>query len=93
MANNIKFWMGSTPCKCDACGGVFGTVQIDRAKVYANETGIISGRVMFDAATRHGPWGMLCGSCHKRIGVGLGRGKGQCYIEDTTAKAWVFVSS
>ena len=32
-----------------------------------------------DGRTKHGPWGILCGKCHKEVGVGLGTGYGQKY--------------
>lgn len=35
--------------------------------------------VFIDGRTRMGPWGILCSSCHKQYGVGLGTGFGQKY--------------
>ena len=32
-----------------------------------------------DAATRRGPWGCLCHSCHAQHGFGYGTGRGQAY--------------
>lgn len=32
-----------------------------------------------DGKTIHGPWGNMCPRCHKKIGVGLGTGRGQLY--------------
>jgi hypothetical protein len=32
-----------------------------------------------DGKTSHGPWGILCPSCHRIYGVGLGTGRGQKY--------------
>lgn len=32
-----------------------------------------------DGATTMGPWGNMCPACHKRLGRGLGTGKGQQY--------------
>ncbi len=35
--------------------------------------------VFVDGATRFGPWGCLCPSCHAQYGYGLGVGRGQLY--------------
>jgi hypothetical protein len=32
-----------------------------------------------DGKTKSGPWGILCPSCHKSAGIGLGTGLGQQY--------------
>jgi hypothetical protein len=32
-----------------------------------------------DGATIYGPWANMCESCHKRMGMGLGTGRGQLY--------------
>jgi hypothetical protein len=43
---------------------------------------ICSGRItktFVDGKTKMGPWGILCLSCHKSKGCGLGLGKGQRY--------------
>jgi hypothetical protein len=32
-----------------------------------------------DGKTQMGPWGIMCVSCHKRRGCGLGTGRGQKY--------------
>lgn len=32
-----------------------------------------------DSATKRGLWGCLCLDCHRRIGVGLGLGRGELY--------------
>lgn len=37
-----------------------------------------SGRIV-DGKTKFGPWAWMCEPCHKRIGCGLGTGKGQLY--------------
>lgn len=55
-----RFWMGSTPDKCDICGESVGEKFVD-------------------GKTTMGPWGILCVTCHKSVGVGLGLGKGQLY--------------
>ncbi len=39
-----------------------------------------------DAATVSGRWGLLCTSCHKQHGVGLGTGRGQKYNLATLIK-------
>jgi len=36
-------------------------------------------QVFIDGKTIHGPWGLLCSSCHETYGVGLGTGRGQKY--------------
>jgi len=33
-----------------------------------------------DGKTMYGPWGILCLSCHKEKGLGLGTGRGQRYV-------------
>lgn len=40
-------------------------------------------KVMYDCATRMGPWGNLCEGCFKVQGVGVGTGKGQKYERGT----------
>ncbi len=38
-----------------------------------------------DGATRHGPFAIMCLTCHKTEGTGLGKGKGQRYeLKDGT---------
>ena len=37
---------------------------------------------LYDAKTKLGPWATLCAYCYTGLGVGLGTGKGQKYIED-----------
>lgn len=32
-----------------------------------------------DGKTQYGPWAMMCLTCHKRRGLGLGTGQGQLY--------------
>lgn len=32
-----------------------------------------------DGRTRGGPWAVMCLDCFKRVGVGLGTGRGQLY--------------
>lgn len=39
-----------------------------------------------DGRTRMGPWALMCLSCHKTHGVGLGTGKGQKYNAETLEK-------
>lgn len=39
-----------------------------------------------DGKTRMGPWANMCTSCHKKLGVGLGTGKGQKYEADSGKK-------
>lgn len=33
-----------------------------------------------DGMTTVGPWAMMCLSCHKKYGFGLGTGRGQKYV-------------
>lgn len=40
-----------------------------------------------DGKTIHGPWAMLCLKCHKRMGVGVGQGRGQLY--ELQGNEWV----
>lgn len=39
-----------------------------------------------DGATKLGPWGLLCPSCHVSYGVGIGPGRGQAYNSKTREK-------
>jgi hypothetical protein len=41
-----------------------------------------------DGATRYGPWAILCPSCHRDIGRGLGTGRGQEYTYNPETKHW-----
>lgn len=34
-----------------------------------------------DGATKFGPWGFMCPSCHPKVGCGLGLGRGQKYVK------------
>jgi len=62
-----KYWMGSTPDKCDICHTPLTTVFID-------------GR------TRLGYWAIMCPTCHRHHGSGLGTGCGQKYDYSTLEK-------
>jgi len=42
--------------------------------------------VFYDARTHHGVWGILCRSCFKLYGLGLGIGYGQEYDLETGRK-------
>lgn len=42
--------------------------------------------VMFDARTRQGPWGCLCGSCFRNENGKLGTGLGQKYLTNSQGK-------
>lgn len=37
---------------------------------------------VFDGKTVYGPWAFMCKPCHKKVGVGLGLGKGSV-LKDT----------
>lgn len=39
-----------------------------------------------DGATVMGPWAMMCETCHVRVGMGLGIGRGQKYDVKTETK-------
>jgi hypothetical protein len=39
-----------------------------------------------DGVTMYGPWGIMCPSCHKVKGKGLGTGRGQKYNLDETGE-------
>ena len=43
------------------------------------KTDLNDGHFFFDAKTTFGSWGLLCESCFKKYGVGLGSGLGQKY--------------
>ena len=49
--------------------------------------GAIIVKVFIDGATRYGPWGNMCVSCHVLDGRGLGVGRGQKY-ELATDGVW-----
>lgn len=36
-----------------------------------------------DGKTKWGPWALMCGTCHRSFGCGLGLGKGQIYDLET----------
>ena len=36
-------------------------------------------RLFVDGRTKMGPWAIMCSSCHREQGVGLGLSKGQKY--------------
>jgi hypothetical protein len=38
------------------------------------------GKYFIDGKTFTGPWGIMCVSCHDKIGDGLGIGHGQKYL-------------
>ena len=40
----------------------------------------------FDGKTQMGPWAIMCSSCHKVHGIGLGTGRGQKYDAKTKEK-------
>jgi len=40
----------------------------------------------FDAATKRGPWGLMCPACFAYYGIGLGTGMGQKYDSKTLLK-------
>lgn len=61
-------WRGQTE-KCEVCGGDL--------YLYQNEHWYVDGK------TIHGPWALMCASCFKKHGIGLGIGKGQKYDADT----------
>jgi len=44
------------------------------------------GSVFYDGATKHGPWALMCHSCHRQHGRGLGTGRGQKYNTKTLEK-------
>lgn len=37
------------------------------------------GDVFIDGVVRTGSWGIMCPSCHRKFGLGLGHGRGQKY--------------
>lgn len=40
------------------------------------------GKILIDGMTNSGQWAVMCPSCHKFYGVGLGTGRGQKYKKD-----------
>lgn len=44
------------------------------------------GSHFYDAKTMDGPWGLLCESCFKKIGIGVGPGMGQKYCTKSKLK-------
>lgn len=41
-----------------------------------------------DGGTIYGPWAIMCPDCHKKLGSGLGTGKGQEYTYNSKTKEW-----
>lgn len=41
------------------------------------------GKTFVDGRLRIGPWAVMCRSCHRDLGVGLGIGRGQLYNTET----------
>ncbi len=39
--------------------------------------------IIYDGATKQGPWAWMCEEAFKKHGVGLGTGKGQKYDQST----------
>lgn len=39
-----------------------------------------------DGRTQMGPWGIMCATCHSKVGCGLGLGQGQRYDLQTLNK-------
>lgn len=72
----FSVWFTPTPKTCDNCGGSFG---------------MGAGTLMFDAATKHGPWGCFCNDCYLRLRKyeDLGIGKGQKYRRLDDGKFWL----
>lgn len=56
--------------KCDICGG------------YVHEL----GKTYVDGATIMGPWADMCEGCYRKVGIGLGTGRGQRYDAKTGVK-------
>jgi len=44
------------------------------------------GSVFYDAAMKIGQWALMCNSCFKQYGTGLGTGRGQKYNTKTLEK-------
>ena len=47
-----------------------------------------SGNIMIDGRTYTGQWGLLCESCHRLQGFGLGTGNGQKYLLHEESQRW-----
>ena len=37
--------------------------------------------IIVDGKTIHGPWAWMCVDCYREVGVGLGLGRGQLFIQ------------
>lgn len=46
----------------------------------------ITSETFVDGKTVFGPWALMCESCHKKAGIGLGTGLGQRYNTKTKEK-------
>ena len=68
MAKPRRYWMGTTPEKCDICSFVFKSYFVD-------------GATKGDSGW-HGMWGCMCVKCHRIHGIGLGTGRGQKYKKE-----------
>ncbi len=80
MRRPVVIWTSPLEC-CDECSKRFGR-------------GPDASPVMYDAATKFGPWGNFCEPCFKRLGKGLGTGLGQKYeLQDIQGeepkRAWI----
>lgn len=45
--------------------------------------------VFVDGATKRGMWAIMCPGCHRRVGTGLGTGRGQMYTLDEKSGRWL----
>jgi len=70
-----RYWMGDAPTQCD----------LNLHHSHAITTAFVDGK------TKMGPWGNMCLTCHRRVGVGLGTGKGQKYEKQDDGK-WLKVA-
>lgn len=71
MPEEKKRWFGDVPAACELCKKP------------------MTGNVFFDAVVRvhtRNLWALVCETCHRHFGVGLGTGKGQKYDLTTMAK-------
>lgn len=48
----------------------------------------ILGNAFVDGKTHMGPWAVMCDTCHRRHGTGIGTGKGQRYARVSAGEHW-----
>lgn len=67
--DDAVYWAGRPPRCCDICKTLFGGGHHDK-----------DHEIFVDGRMRDGRWAIMCLTCHIKVGVGLGIGKGQMYL-------------